>query len=170
MGALGTMGETASSSILHLPLPGTPCTTSMYSPPSLALHVRPPCMVPPPNNQILPTTVLFVTHLLSVNFNSDNCWTICSRAQPWLNCHSLLNYCPLFVRIFGRFGYGFGLVKNSPFTHQFSVNILELRQKGYIETLKSKWLTGPCQEERHDTSKLRDHVMVQHVLSWFYFN
>ena len=50
-------------------------------------------------------------------------------------------YSVLF-RVFGKFGYGFGLQKNSPFTHLFSINVLELRQKGYMETMKSKWLTG----------------------------
>jgi len=59
-------------------------------------------------------------------------------------------------RVFGKFGYGFGLQKDSPFTQQFSVNVLELRQKGYIETLKSKWLMSACET---------DHQHSQHPSS-----
>ncbi|KAJ7372454.1 hypothetical protein OS493_018961 [Desmophyllum pertusum] len=54
-------------------------------------------------------------------------------------------------RVFGKFGYGFGLQKNSPFTHHFSINVLELRQKGYMETMKSKWLGGTCEEDETDS-------------------
>ena len=55
----------------------------------------------------------------------------------------------LFIvfRIFGKFGYGFGLQKDSPFTQHFSVNVLELRQKGYMETMKTKWLSGTCEKD-----------------------
>lgn len=61
-------------------------------------------------------------------------------------------YSVLF-RVFGKFGYGFGLQKNSPFTHLFSINVLELRQKGYMETMKSKWLTGTCENDETDSRK-----------------
>jgi hypothetical protein len=50
----------------------------------------------------------------------------------------------IYLREFGTFGYGFGLPKDSPFTLQFSISILELRQKDYITTLKQKWLRGQC--------------------------
>lgn len=56
----------------------------------------------------------------------------------------------VLLRVFGKFGYGFGLQKNSPFTHLFSINVLELRQKGYMETMKSKWLTGTCENDETD--------------------
>lgn len=64
----------------------------------------------------------------------------------------IYDYFVLF-RVFGKFGYGFGLQKNSPFTHLFSINVLELRQKGYMETMKSKWLTGTCESEETDPRK-----------------
>ena len=57
------------------------------------------------------------------------------------------------LRVFGKFGYGFGLAKNSPFTHQFSINVLELRQKGYMETMKSKWLVGTCQNDESNAGE-----------------
>ena len=62
---------------------------------------------------------------------------------------------PSFVfRVFGRFGYGFGLPKDSPYTDQFSVKILELRQKGFLQLLQNTWLKGICdkitqQDGRH---------------------
>lgn len=59
----------------------------------------------------------------------------------------------VIFRVFGKFGYGFGLQKNSPFTHHFSINVLELRQKGYMETMKSKWLGGTCEEDETDSRK-----------------
>ena len=47
-------------------------------------------------------------------------------------------------RVFGKFGYGFGLPKNSPYTEQFSVKILELQQKGFMQHLRERWLQGVC--------------------------
>jgi len=54
-------------------------------------------------------------------------------------------------RVFGKFGYGFGLQKNSPFTHHFSVNVLDLRQRGYMETMKAKWLGGTCEKDQAES-------------------
>ena len=63
--------------------------------------------------------------------------------------HDVLYF--VLFRVFGKFGYGFGLQKNSPFTHLFSINVLELRQKGYMETMKSKWLVGSCENDETDS-------------------
>ena len=73
-------------------------------------------------------------------------------------------------RVFGKFGYGFGLQKNSPFTHLFSINVLELRQKGYMETMKSKWLVGTCESEETDsrTSSLLGSSISSFKISLFY--
>ena len=69
------------------------------------------------------------------------------------------------LRVFGKFGYGFGLQKNSPFTHLFSINVLELRQKGYMETMKSKWLTGTCENDEADSRKF--NLLDLSRILWF---
>ena len=58
---------------------------------------------------------------------------------------NFINILFTFHRVFGKFGYGFGLPKNSPYTHQFSVKILELRQKGFVKHLRQRWLQGVCE-------------------------
>ena len=42
--------------------------------------------------------------------------------------------------LFGKIGYGIGLSKNSPYSHQLSQAILELRQGGFMDQLEQKWL------------------------------
>lgn len=58
------------------------------------------------------------------------------------------HFCTILFRcrVFGKFGYGFGLPKNSPFTHQFSVKILELRQNGFVKLLTERWFHGVCEK------------------------
>lgn len=59
---------------------------------------------------------------------------------------ALLNYyknkqCDV-VTVGGEFhkdGYGLGLRKGSPYTEEFSVAILKLRQEGFIENNIKKW-------------------------------
>lgn len=74
-------------------------------------------------------------------------------------------------RVFGKFGYGFGLPKNSPFTHQFSVKILELRQKGFLKLLRERWLQGVCEttlQESSDTSFTGDVLVFKDMAGAFY--
>jgi len=62
--------------------------------------------------------------------------------DTYYQCFTVLFRC----RVFGKFGYGFGLPKNSPFTHQFSVKILELRQNGFVKLLTERWFHGVCEK------------------------
>ena len=52
-------------------------------------------------------------------------------------------------KLFGKIGYGLGLPKDSPYTKQLSMAILELRQKGFTDLLEQKWLRshGDCSKE-----------------------
>ncbi|CAH1789880.1 unnamed protein product [Owenia fusiformis] len=42
-------------------------------------------------------------------------------------------------RLFGKIGYGFALQKNSPYKHELSTHILQLREIGFMDELKKKW-------------------------------
>ena len=86
-------------------------------------------------------------------FNSFTCTfvfdkVVDTKSQRY-DVYSCINhfYIILFCcRVFGKFGYGFGLPKNSPFTHQFSVKILELRQNGFVNLLAKRWFHGVCEK------------------------
>jgi hypothetical protein len=45
----------------------------------------------------------------------------------------------LFFRPFGSINYGFALPLKSPYTHNFSVAMLELQQDGFLERMTEKW-------------------------------
>ena len=45
----------------------------------------------------------------------------------------------LSYRPFGNINYGFALPRNSPYTHNFSVAMLELQQDGFLERMTEKW-------------------------------
>ena len=40
---------------------------------------------------------------------------------------------------FGSINYGFALPRHSPYTHNFSVAMLELQQEGFLERMTEKW-------------------------------
>lgn len=42
-------------------------------------------------------------------------------------------------RPFGNINYGFALPRHSPYTHNFSVAMLELQQEGFLERMTEKW-------------------------------
>lgn len=42
-------------------------------------------------------------------------------------------------RPFGSINYGFALPRHSPYTHNFSVAMLELQQEGFLERMTEKW-------------------------------
>ena len=45
----------------------------------------------------------------------------------------------IFYRPFGSINYGFALPRNSPYTHNFSVAMLELQQEGFLGRMTEKW-------------------------------
>ena len=45
----------------------------------------------------------------------------------------------LLYRPFGDINYGFALPRKSPYTHKFSVAMLELQQEGFLERMTEKW-------------------------------
>ena len=47
-------------------------------------------------------------------------------------------------KLFNNFGYGIAFRKNSPYRDIFSLQILKLRQRGELGSLRSKWFTGTC--------------------------
>lgn len=49
------------------------------------------------------------------------------------------NTLTLVERPFGSINYGFALPRNSPYTHNFSVAMLELQQEGFLQRMKEKW-------------------------------
>ncbi|KAK2146937.1 hypothetical protein LSH36_578g01076 [Paralvinella palmiformis] len=56
-------------------------------------------------------------------------------------------------RLFHQFGYGLGLQKNSPYLDLFSLEVLKLRQNGFLNTLYAKWVTsGVCDEDSQVSS------------------
>ena len=65
---------------------------------------------------------------------------------------TILNYAtrnpPCTTRVLNELirpvGYGMMLPKNSPYTKVFDTEILELRDSGYMETLATHWIYGPC--------------------------
>ncbi|ELU04581.1 hypothetical protein CAPTEDRAFT_40099, partial [Capitella teleta] len=42
-------------------------------------------------------------------------------------------------RVFGQVGYGLGLQKSSPYGEELSMYILQLRESGFLDDLKTKW-------------------------------
>jgi ABC-type amino acid transport substrate-binding protein len=42
-------------------------------------------------------------------------------------------------RLFNKFGYGFGLQKNSPYNREISNAILQLKESGLMEELHEQW-------------------------------
>ncbi|RMX40220.1 hypothetical protein pdam_00016542 [Pocillopora damicornis] len=49
------------------------------------------------------------------------------------------NTLTLIERPFGSINYGFALPRNSLYTHNFSVAMLELQQDGFLQRMKEKW-------------------------------
>ncbi|KAL9979024.1 hypothetical protein ACROYT_G016616 [Oculina patagonica] len=49
------------------------------------------------------------------------------------------NTLTLIERPFGSINYGFALPRHSPYTHNFSVAMLELQQEGFLERMTEKW-------------------------------
>jgi len=49
------------------------------------------------------------------------------------------NTLTLIERPFGSINYGFALPRYSPYTHNFSVAMLELQQEGFLERMTEKW-------------------------------
>ncbi|KAK2566425.1 Glutamate receptor 2 [Acropora cervicornis] len=49
------------------------------------------------------------------------------------------NTLKLVERPFGDINYGFALPRKSPYTHKFSVAMLELQQEGFLERMTEKW-------------------------------
>ncbi len=47
-------------------------------------------------------------------------------------------------RLFNQFGYGLALAKHSPYTDMFSLQVLKLRQEGFMDLLYKKWFGGAC--------------------------
>ena len=45
----------------------------------------------------------------------------------------------LLYRPFGDINYGFALPRKSPYTHKFSVAMLQLQQEGFLERMTEKW-------------------------------
>lgn len=45
----------------------------------------------------------------------------------------------LSCRPFGNINYGFALPRNSSYTHEFSVAMLELQQEGFLGRMTEKW-------------------------------
>ncbi|XP_064645712.1 glutamate receptor ionotropic, kainate 2-like isoform X2 [Lineus longissimus] len=57
-------------------------------------------------------------------------------------------------RLFNKFGYGFGLQKNSPYNSEISNAILQLKEAGYMEELHETWYKkrGECAVEAEETA------------------
>lgn len=49
------------------------------------------------------------------------------------------NTLKLLERPFGDINYGFALPRKSPYTHKFSVAMLQLQQEGFLERMTEKW-------------------------------
>lgn len=49
------------------------------------------------------------------------------------------NTLKLIERPFGNINYGFALPRNSPYTHNFSVAMLQLQQEGFLRRMTEKW-------------------------------
>ncbi|XP_066273511.1 glutamate receptor 2-like [Branchiostoma lanceolatum] len=71
-------------------------------------------------------------------------------------------------RLFGKIGYGFGLQKSSPYTDQLSVNILRLRESGFIDALTEKWYhDGSCEPDENVVEEVQGTIVVGHMLGVF---
>lgn len=91
--------------------------------------------------------------MIFMAFNSFTCIFVFDKVADTksqrYDVYSCINHFFIILfccRVFGKFGYGFGLPKNSPFTHQFSVKILELRQNGFVDLLVERWFHGVCEK------------------------
>ncbi len=67
----------------------------------------------------------------------------------------------LVGRVFNKFGYGLALPKYSPFTEMFSMQVLRLRQSGFMEQLYKKWFGGTCPVVE---GKYKDNIKVYHSI------
>ncbi|CAD5115500.1 DgyrCDS4470 [Dimorphilus gyrociliatus] len=71
---------------------------------------------------------------------------------------------------FNKFGYGLALKRNSPYLTPFTLEILMLRQSGYLETLHRKWFAGPCSATQSSSSKTAARSQtLESLLGVFYF-
>ncbi|CAH1789877.1 unnamed protein product [Owenia fusiformis] len=80
-------------------------------------------------------------------------------------------------RLFGKIGYGFALQKNSPYKHEISTHILQLREMGYMDELKKKWYEdrSDCFDtssaESEDNAELAaagGRMGIEHMLGVFF--
>ncbi|XP_070561125.1 glutamate receptor ionotropic, kainate 2-like isoform X2 [Ptychodera flava] len=73
-------------------------------------------------------------------------------------------------RLFGKMGYGLGLPLHSHLTDIFSLEILKLRQSGYIEQLSNRYFTGICDKDKKtSTEKAGSQMSINNMLGVFYF-
>ncbi|XP_077998513.1 glutamate receptor ionotropic, kainate 2-like [Glandiceps talaboti] len=73
-------------------------------------------------------------------------------------------------RLFGKMGYGLGLPLHSPLTDIFSLEILKLRQSGYIEKLSNRYFTGICDKDKTtSTEKAGSQMSISNMVGVFYF-
>ncbi|CAH1789873.1 unnamed protein product [Owenia fusiformis] len=79
-------------------------------------------------------------------------------------------------RRFGKISFGFGLQKRSPYKHELSSHIMQLREIGYIDEIKKKWWMdrSDCKhaEASVDTSEevaaTGGQLGISHMLGVFY--
>ncbi|XP_002737751.2 glutamate receptor 2-like [Saccoglossus kowalevskii] len=73
-------------------------------------------------------------------------------------------------RLFGKMGYGLGLPLHSQLTDIFSLEILKLRQSGYIEQLSNNYFTGICDKDKKtSTEKAGSQMSINNMAGVFYF-
>ncbi|CAH1789879.1 unnamed protein product [Owenia fusiformis] len=79
-------------------------------------------------------------------------------------------------RRFGKIGFGLGLQKRSPYKHELSSHIMQLREIGYIDEIKKKWWVdrSECKAAKAsvDTSEevaaAGGQLGISHMLGVFY--
>ena len=68
--------------------------------------------------------------------------------------------------LFGRSAYGIGLPKNSPWTNEVSLSILNLHESGKMEELETSWIDiGNCPESSNAPATLGLSHMLGKIIS-----
>ncbi|XP_070556833.1 glutamate receptor ionotropic, kainate 2-like [Ptychodera flava] len=69
---------------------------------------------------------------------------------------------------FAKIGYGLGLQLDSPYTERFTLEILRLRQEGYIDELHKKYFTGDCEDRTASSLPGESTINFQSMAGVFY--